>query len=155
MPYKAKAVVLPEIECDGEKYAVTAIKSAGFKDCINLKRIELPDTIKWIGKSLNERGEISVTYTDSRANSGAVQLANYIDNNKDSYPHHVTVGYLAVFDLRRKENKNPGAVKLLRTNADYYKEREIKFVTKYETIRTDFKKPYRFFIKVSNNAYQD
>ena len=111
--------------------------------------------IKWIGKSLNERGEIGVTYTDSRACSGAAQLVSYIDNNSDSYPHHVTIGYLAVFDLRRKDNNDPNAEKLLRANADYYREREINFDTKYETIRTDFKKPYRFFIKVSNNAYQD
>lgn len=111
--------------------------------------------IKWIGKSLNEDGAIGVTYTDSRANSGAAQLVHYIDNNSDSYPHHVTVGYLAVFDLRRKENNDPYAEKLIRSNADYYKEREINYSTQYETLRTDFKKPYRFFIKVSNNVYQD
>ena len=111
--------------------------------------------IKWIGKSLNDKGEIGVPYSDARANSGAAQLVNYIDNNGDTFPHHVTIGYLAVFDLRRKENNDPKAIKLLRTNADYYREREIDYNPQYETIRTDFKKPDRFFIKVSNNAYQD
>lgn len=111
--------------------------------------------IKWIGKSLNDKGEISGDYSDGRANKGAAQLVNYIDNNGDSYPHHVTVGYLAVFDLRRKDNKDPRAVKISRDNANYYKEREISYNPQYETLRTDFKKPYRFFIKVSNNVYQD
>ena len=111
--------------------------------------------IKWIGKSLNDKGEISVDYSDGRANKGAAQLVNYIDNNGDSYPHHVTVGYLAVFDLRRKENNDPCADKISRENANYYKEREISYNPQYETLRTDFKKPYRFFIKVSNDAYQD
>ena len=81
--------------------------------------------IKWIGKSLNERGEMGVTYNEARANKGAAQLVGYIDNNKDSFPHHVTVGYLAVFDLRRKENNDPNALKISRVNADYFKEREI------------------------------
>lgn len=111
--------------------------------------------IKWIGKSLNERGEIGVPYNETRANKGAAQLVGYIDNNKDSFPHHVTVGYLAVFDLRRKENNEPNALKISRVNADYFKEREINYNPQYETVRSDFKKPYRFFIKVSNNAYQD
>lgn len=111
--------------------------------------------IKWIGKSLNDKGEIGVPYADGRANSGAAQLVNYIDNNGDTYPHYVTVGYLAVFDLRRKENNDPHAVKISRENANYYKEREISYNPQYETLRTDFKKPYRFFIKVSNDAYQD
>lgn len=111
--------------------------------------------IKWVGKSLNDEGEIGVEYADGRANDGASQLVNYIDNNGDTYSHHVTVGYLAVFDLRRKENKDPRAVKMSREKANYYKEREISYSPQYETLRTDFKKPYRFFIKVSNNAYQD
>ncbi len=111
--------------------------------------------IKWVGKSLNDEGEIGVEYAERRANKGASQLVNYIDNNGDTYPHHVTVGYLAVFDLRRKENNDPSAVKISHENANYFKEREISYNPQYETIRTDFKKPYRFFIKVSNNAYQD
>ena len=111
--------------------------------------------IKWVGKSLNDEGEIGVVYADGRANSGASQLVNYIDNNGDTFPHHVTVGYLAVFDLRRKDNMDPHAVKISRENANHYKEREITYSPQYETLRTDFKKPFRFFIKVSNNAYHD
>lgn len=111
--------------------------------------------IKWIGKSLNDKGEIGVPYSESRANKGAAQLVGYIDNNKDSFPHHITIGYLAVYDLRRNDNNDPSAVKISRANADYFKEREIAYNPQYETTRTDFKKPYRFFIKVSNNAYQD
>lgn len=111
--------------------------------------------IKWMGKSLNDKGEIGVSYYDSRAIEGAEQLVNYIDNNTDSFPHNVTVGYLAVFDLRRHSNTDSKADKIQRVNADYYKEREINFTTQYELNRTDFKKPYRFFIKVSNDAYKD
>ena len=111
--------------------------------------------IKWIGKSLNDSGEIGVVYSDDRARKGATQLVNYIDKNGDSYPHHVTVGYLVVFDLRRRKNKDPRAVKIHRASANYYKEREINYTVQYEKTRTDFKKPYRFFIKVSNDAYQD
>lgn len=110
--------------------------------------------IKWLGKSLNDKGGIGADYADSRAEEGAKQLVDYIDNNSDSYPHHVTVGYLAVFDLRRKANNNPKAEKILRTNADHYRNREINYNIRYDNIRTDFRKPYRFFIKVSKDAYQ-
>lgn len=111
--------------------------------------------IKWLGKSLNKKGVIGVVCSDSKAEDGAEQLVNYIDNNTDSYTHSVTIGYLAVFDLRRFKNTNPTAIQIQRANADYYKDREIQFKTRYELTRTDFKKPYRFFIKVSNNAYID
>ena len=111
--------------------------------------------IKWMGKSLNDSGGIGGEHAEGRANKGASQLVDYIDNNGDTYPHHVTVGYLVVFDLRRKENNDPHAMKISRENANYYKEREISYKPQYEKIRTDFKKPYRFFIKVNNDAYQD
>ena len=110
--------------------------------------------IKWIGTSLKD-GRISTTYTDARANDGARQLVGYIDDNQDSFPRDVTMGYLAVYDLRRRNNKDPARTKISRTDANYYKGIEISYDPQYALTRKDFKKPYRFFIKVSNDAYQD
>lgn len=110
--------------------------------------------VKWLGTSLKD-GEISTTYTDVRARDGASQLVGYIDNNQDSYPRDVTVGYLVVYDLRRRNNNDATRTKISRANANHYKDKEISYDPQYWLNRKDFKKPYRFFVKVSNDAYED
>lgn len=112
--------------------------------------------IKWVGKSLkkDDKTKVSVNYADARANEGASQLVDYIDKNSDSFPRDVTIGYLVVYDLRR-HNSNPLQATISRADAIYYKDKEIEYNPQYDTIRNDFKKPYRFFVKVSKNAYQD
>ena len=112
--------------------------------------------IKWLGKSLKaDRSDVGVDYADARANAGASQLVDYIDKNADSFPRDVTTGYLVVYDLRRHRNTNPTSTTISRVNANYYKDKEIDFDPQYELTRKDFKRSYRFFVKVSNNAYQD
>ena len=110
--------------------------------------------VKWLGASLKD-GEISTIYTDVRARDGASQLVGYIDNNQDSFPKDVTIGYLVVYDLRRKNNNDPARTKIPRADANHYKDIEISYHPQYWLDRKDFKKPYRFFVKVSNDAYQD
>lgn len=112
--------------------------------------------IKWVGKSLKkgDESDVSVQYSDSRANEGANQLVDYIEKNADSFPRDVTIGYLVVYDLRR-HNTNPSRTSISRADANYYKEKEIVYNPQYELTRNDFKKPYRFFIKVSNDVIQD
>lgn len=112
--------------------------------------------IKWVGKSLKADGSgFSADYSDGRARTGASQLVDYIDNNADSFPRDVTTGYLVVYDLRRLKNTDPASTTISRVNANHYKDKEIDFDPQYELTRKDFKRPYRFFVKVSNNAYQD
>ena len=111
--------------------------------------------IKWVGKSLNKKDKIGVEYYDARANEGASQLVGYIDNNSDSFPRDITVGYLVVYDLRRHNNNDVNKTMMPRADANYYKDREIDYDPQYEVTRNDFKKPYRFFIKVSNDAYEE
>ena len=112
--------------------------------------------IKWIGKSLNknDKTKYSVDYSEDRANKGAAQLVEYIEKNSDSFSRDVTIGYLVVYDLRRV-HKDPLQTKIPRSNADYYKDKEIVYNPQYHLIRKDFRQPYRFFIKVNNDAYQD
>lgn len=112
--------------------------------------------IKWVGKSLNsDRNGFSAEYADARARTGASQLIDYIDKNTDSFPKDVTTGYLVVYDLRRHRNTNPTSTTISRVDANFYKDKEIDFNPQYELSRKDFKRPYRFFVKVSNDAYQD
>ena len=112
--------------------------------------------IKWLGRSINE-SETGFTsnHNVKRASEGAKQLADYIDSNTESFPANATAGYLVVYDLRRKNNANPSKDKLVRKDADFYRFKELAIKPDYRKIRSDYKGTYRFFIKVSNNAYQD
>lgn len=112
--------------------------------------------IKWMGKSLNSvKSGFSAEYADARAQKGANQLVDYIDKNSDSFPRDVTTGYLVVYDLRRHKNNDPTKTTISRLDANYYKDREIVFSSKYDLTRKDFKHPLRFFVKVSNSVYED
>ncbi len=112
--------------------------------------------IKWVGKSLKADGSgFSADYNDARARTGASQLVDYIDKNTDSFPRDVTTGYLVVYDLRRRRNTDQTCTTISRVDANYYKDKEIEYNHQYALSRKDFKRPYRFFVKVSNNAYQD
>ena len=102
--------------------------------------------IKWLGKSKDLSGAIKVKYTDNRARSGATQLAEYLDNNYQHAPDHVTRGYLVVFDARRWRTQ-AASTSIDRSNGLYYQHRDIEYDPKYHEIREDFESPVRFFME--------
>lgn len=100
--------------------------------------------IKWLGKSKNLDGEITTTYTEVRARDGAQQLAEYLDNNKPHSPLNETMGYLVVFDARRRGLEKETS-SLSFADAMWYSNKEIEFAPKYHDERQDFKPPIRMF----------
>ena len=103
--------------------------------------------IKWLGKSIKKDPfELATSYTESRANDGAKQLVDYLEGNKVQVPNHNTVGYLVVYDLRRKKT-NINTITINKENGLYYQNREIEYKPQYEILRDDFHKPIRFFIE--------
>lgn len=101
--------------------------------------------IKWLGKSFNQNSLTFTEYSASRARDGATQLANYLDANKIQVPNHTTMGYLAVFDLRRK-NTNVNTTQINITDGFEYQNQEIDYEPPYHRIRNDFATPIRMFI---------
>ncbi|QRX64301.1 hypothetical protein JS578_03340 [Dysgonomonadaceae bacterium zrk40] len=102
--------------------------------------------IKWLGKSFNRVTlTFTSTYTDSRARDGAKQLAEYLDENAVQVPNHNTMGYLVVFDLRRKATKT-NTTQITVADGHWYENQEIEYNPKYHEIRTDFASPIRMFI---------
>lgn len=102
--------------------------------------------IKWLGKSLNRAtNTFTSNYTDSRARDGAKQLAEYLDANAIQVPNHNTVGYLVVFDLRRKSTKED-TTQINEQNGRWYEDKEITYDPQYHIIRKDFALPTRMFI---------
>jgi hypothetical protein len=107
--------------------------------------------IKWLGKSLRTTGtkKIKQIYTRQRALNGAKQLADYLDANLIQSPVKTTRGYLAIFDARRWGcNKNSTTI----SNADgmKYLNDVIIYNPNYNATRTDFAKPFKFFMQPSN-----
>ena len=103
--------------------------------------------IKWLGHSINEETlEFATSYSASRANNGAKQLVDYLDENKKQVPNHNTQGYLVVYDLRRRGvNKDTRTIST--NNGFYYKDKEIEYDPDYSKSRDDFHLPIRFFIE--------
>lgn len=102
--------------------------------------------IKWLGKSFNPTtNTFTSTYADSRARDGALQLANYLDLNKEQVPNHNTMGYLVVFDLRRKSTKED-TTQIHSADGFWYENKEIEYDPKFHELRKDFAVPIRMFI---------
>lgn len=103
--------------------------------------------IKWLGKSFKlETKSFTTEYSESRARDGAEQLAEYLDANKLQVPNHNTIGYLVVFDLRRRGTSNYVDV-INKENGLWYKDREIAYDPEYHIERNDFATPVRMFIE--------
>ncbi len=103
--------------------------------------------IKWLGQSINEETlDLATNYSAARANAGAKQLADYLEGNKKQVPNYNTIGYLVIYDLRRRNiSKFCKAIK--REDGFFYKDKEIEYTPNYATLRNDFHQPIRFFIE--------
>ncbi|EKO3982618.1 hypothetical protein DID95_09925 [Vibrio fluvialis] len=99
--------------------------------------------IKWLGASRTESGGLT-RYANSRAEEGAKQLNDYIEENNDFSPLDECFGYLVVFDGRRRKYDNED---ISPDDLTYYKNKDLEFKLKYHEIRNDFAKPIRFFME--------
>jgi hypothetical protein len=100
--------------------------------------------IKWLGRSRDKK-KIKSTYSESRARSGAKQLADYLDSNKIQAPVQETRGYLVVVDARRAKL----ALNRATISSDHglkYANSEIQYSPKYHESREDFENPIRMFV---------
>ena len=99
--------------------------------------------VKWLGKSVGESGE-TTSYTDSRARSGATQLADYLDKDKVQAAQLISRGYLVVIDARRR-GVTETSTTVSRLEGMHYEHLEIAFDPKYHELRNDFEEPIRMF----------
>ena len=102
--------------------------------------------IKWLGDSAAEDGRVTVRYRDARAQEGADQLVGYIEKQRQSTPSCVCHGYFVVIDARRS-GLAEGATDIGEDEGLYYENKELEFDPAYETVRSDFEKPYRMFAR--------
>ncbi len=105
--------------------------------------------IKWLGDSVASDGHVTAQHRDKRAQDGADQLANYLDEQRRSAPGHVIQGFFVIIDARRKNLPDCALTGATITLSDglHYEAQEIKFNPAYHETRPDFDEPYRMFAK--------
>jgi hypothetical protein len=107
--------------------------------------------IKWLGKSLNELGDdFTAKHYAGRAREGYDQLISYMDLNKKRTFQKKSIGYLVVFDARRR-NTNPQTRKISEEDGFHYRNDEIEYEPAPCT-RQDIATPVHFFMEPNCTA---
>jgi hypothetical protein len=101
--------------------------------------------IKWMGDSADAAGGSHVRYRDARAKSGAQQLADYLDADRPRSTGHVVLGYLVLYDARRR-GITPHTTSINRADGMFYEHRDVTFPPNI-LARQDFATPLRMFME--------
>lgn len=102
--------------------------------------------IKWLGFSVADNGHITARHSDSRAQKGADQLAEYLDQKLQFAPTDVIQAYYVIIDGRR-QGLREGDTTVTRSAGLYYEDKELSFNPAPHETRTDFDPPYRMFAR--------
>lgn len=103
--------------------------------------------IKWLGKSVDGEGKkFTSQYYDKRALNGSQQLADYLELDKKVNYKKRSIGYLVVFDARRRNTKT-STRSISQEEGLYYSDMDIIYSPNHASTRKDFAQPLRFFIE--------
>ena len=114
--------------------------------------------IKWLGKATakSRRSGAGPTYTEysaSRAQSGADQLADYMDREVRHSSAIAPTGYLVVFDARRRGTRG-AADALTQSDAMAFSNDVLAFNPDHSKVRSDFEPPVRFFMNPRKSYFK-
>jgi hypothetical protein len=103
--------------------------------------------IKWLGDSVASDGHVTARHRDRRAQEGAVQLAEYLDEQRCTAPSHVIQGYYVIIDARRQNLPADATTEMTITRANglHYEAQDLEFNPAPHLTRHDFDLPYRMF----------
>lgn len=103
--------------------------------------------VKWMGASVHaSEPRISWEPDEREVNEGARQLVGYLERNARETPEHQTMGFLVVFDARRKDLTYE-TVELTREQAFFYANRDVRYDPDFAAERRDFAQPLRCFME--------
>jgi hypothetical protein len=102
--------------------------------------------IKWLGCSVKEDGHATARHGNPRAQKGADQLAQYLEEQRRSAPTRVIQGYYVIIDARR-ERLHQGATSISHADGMFYEDKELTFDPAHHLTRSDFDPPYRMFAR--------
>jgi len=101
--------------------------------------------VKWLGKSGPEGGPFTTPYKERRAIDGLVQLADYLDRRHGTTPEVSLIGYLFVFDARRKDLRHDDTA-LDSDRAGHFRDLDPRYPDEL-LARPDMGRPFRVFIE--------
>jgi len=102
--------------------------------------------IKWLGYSVAKDGHITARHQNPRAQEGADQLAQYLEDQRRLAPSSVIQGYYVIIDGRRKDLRE-GANTISRADGMFFEDKELTFNPAHHDERPDFDPPYRMFAR--------
>lgn len=102
--------------------------------------------IKWLGLSAASDGHITARHGEGRAQQGADQLAQYLDDQRHFAPTNVVHGFYVIIDARRK-GLQQGVETISQVDGMYFESRDLEFDPDYSKVRKDFDLPYRMFTR--------
>ena len=102
--------------------------------------------IKWLGNSVAGDGHVTAKHRDARAQSGAIQLAQYLEEKQRFAPSSVIQGYYVIIDARRR-NLREGVTSVTRSDGMHFETMELSFDPAPHKTRPDFDPPYRMFAR--------
>ncbi len=102
--------------------------------------------VKWMGKSAAaEAATVTAVWGPDRVRTGVSQLVDYLERERASQPMHGRIGYLAVFDARRR-GVSPATETIDHPDGFYYADREVDIDPAVHA-RREFGGVMRFFIE--------
>lgn len=104
--------------------------------------------IKWLGRASTAPGSKHTyqNYYAGRMQEGADQVADYLDLKKSSSAKQSVLGYLVIFDARRRKVKGP-ADRLRKADAMHFENDSFAYNPDHAATRTDFMPPRRWFMR--------
>jgi hypothetical protein len=102
--------------------------------------------IKWLGWSVAEDGHVTARHKNPRAQAGADQLAQYLEDKRKFAPSSVIQGYYVIIDCRR-ENLHESMTTITHADGMFYECKDLLFDPAYDKTRNDFDPPYRMFAR--------
>ena len=113
--------------------------------------------VKWLGKAIarcDDTGGVATftEYGPTRARQGAKQLTDYLDRERQSEADVSLMGYLVVFDGRRRGVKKDLS-RISKMDALYYADDDIAYDPNFVTLRGDFAPPTRYFLQPRESLF--
>ena len=104
--------------------------------------------IKWMGLSLTaDSGKSNFTsFGTSRVGEGANQLSDYLSREQSTDPSVSLLGYLAVFDGRRRNVTDP-TTRIAAADALHYRDQDVHLAAEHASQQTGIAELVRFFLE--------
>lgn len=120
---------------------------------LDTNRISLLE-VKWLGDSLNPRGEIATRYREARAMEGYQQTLDYVRSQRVTLANHIVRGQMVLFDARREGVELSSDGSFSSEDRWGYQTRDVDY-SKVAVVEVGVEEPRRFFLEPTEEPSDD